>query len=268
METGPTKVVIRAPYLPQAPATAVDFGSLAHQSSPYLLPSRLRVCSDGRLSLSAEDAGEWLSDLKLPLMDRRESAEPTKEVDRLRGAVGYLALVLREARARFLAAERETYSRFEPRWSLYLGIPSAGYDDATIGARFIRVARAAWSLSQADASLTSTAVVQVLSKDGEATATSAKEIEVIPEVIAQAVGYARSTLRDPGLHLLIDVGAGTLDVCSFILHEAEGRDHYSLLTTSVDQLGVLELHQQRLTALRCPGAPRKTSRTRAIHCCL
>jgi hypothetical protein len=65
------------------------------------------------------------------------------------------------------------------------------------------------------------------------------------------VGYARSTLRDPGLHLLVDVGASTFDVCGFVLHERKGQDRYELLTATVDRLGVRELHLRRLSVLGC-----------------
>lgn len=94
-------------------------------------------------------------------------------------------------------------------------------------------------------------VAALLQRQGEVTPHPA--IEVVPEVAAQAVGYARSTLRDPGLHLLVDVGATTLDICGFILHQAEGRDRYELLTTTVERLGALELHRERLGALSWKG---------------
>jgi hypothetical protein len=93
--------------------------------------------------------------------------------------------------------------------------------------------------------------MEALRRDREATFNPGIAIEVVPEVAAQAVGYARSTLRDPGLHLLVDVGASTFDVCGFVLHEREGQDRYELLTATVDRLGVLELHRERLRALRC-----------------
>lgn len=251
--TAATKVVIRSPYLPGQRAAAVNFGELGHPAWPYLLPSHLRIGSDGHLSIRGDKGGEWLTDLKLPLLDRSASSDDTSDTDdRVRAPVAYLALTLREARARFLTAERETYGRFDPRWALNLGIPSAGYDDNAIRRRFLRAARAAWVLSCESESLTWDSIAEALYQERQPTFDPRTAITVVPEVAAQAVGYARSTLRDPGLHLLIDVGAGTLDVCGFVLHERQGQDRYALLTTTVDRLGVLELHRQRLAALRCP----------------
>lgn len=191
-----------------------------------------------------------MTDLKVDLLERARSREGTADEDNAIGrAAAYLALTLREARARFLAAERETYGRFAvQRWALNLGIPSAGYDDELIRKRFLRVARAAWWLSEVSEPLTWDSVTKAL---GWEPFNPGITIKIVPEVAAQVVGYARSTFRDPGLHLLVDVGASTFDVCGFVLHEREGQDHYELLTASVDPLGVRELHRRRLAELRC-----------------
>jgi hypothetical protein len=63
---------------------------------------------------------------------------------------------------------------------------------------------------------------------------------------AEVVGYARSHLRDEGLHVLVDIGASTLDVCGFILHAAGGDDCYELLTADVQQLGTMALYRRRV----------------------
>jgi hypothetical protein len=256
--TAATKVVIRSPYLPGQRAAAVSFGELGHTSSAYLLPSRVRVCPDGRLSLRGDIAGDWAHDLKVPLLQPVSSAleETSNRPDATWQAVGYLALTLREARARILIADRDIYARFEPRWALNLGIPSAGYDDEAIRRRFLRVARAAWRLSWLDGRVTRDGITELLRHADDEAFDAGIAIEVVPEVAAQAVGYARSTLRDPGLHLLIDVGATTFDVCGFVLHDREGQDRYELLTASVDWLGALMLHRRRLDALKCPNRDR------------
>ena len=250
--TAATKVVIRKPYLPGQPAAAVSFGKLGHSSSPYLLPSRLRIGSDGCVSIGEDVTGEWMADLKLPLLERATLSDDRSDPeDAMCRAVAYLAVTLREARARFMAAESDTYGRFDIRWALNLGIPSAGYDDQVVRRRFLRAARAAWKASCGAESVEWDSIGEVLKQERQPEFDPGIAIEVVPEVAAQAVGYARSTFRDPGLHLLIDVGAGTLDVCGFVLHEWEGQDRYRLLTATVDRLGVLELHRRRLAVLTC-----------------
>ena len=72
---------------------------------------------------------------------------------------------------------------------------------------------------------------------------------MFPEVAAEVAGYARSEHRREGLHLMVDVGAGTMDVCGFLLNRAEGTDRYPLLSSSVKLLGSLQLDRARLNAV-------------------
>ena len=47
------------------------------------------------------------------------------------------------------------------------------------------------------------------------------DFDVLPEVAAATAGYALSTLRQEGVHLMVDVGASTVDVCGFLLYGQE-----------------------------------------------
>lgn len=250
--TAATKVVVRSPYLPGQRARAISFERLGHQSSPYLLPTRFRLGHDGTIRLGGNLPGVWQTNLKVALLDPEKSQNGAKEnSDPLSRASAYLALVMREARERYLRAEQEIYRRFDIRWAVNVGIPSSGYDDQTIRADFLLVARLAWQLSWQEGAINLGQVSDLIRRRHEGNKDADLPVAVIPEVVAQAVGYARSPLRDTGLHLLMDVGASTLDVCGFVLRPAEGQDCYDLLTATVDRLGVLELHQQRLGALKC-----------------
>ena len=71
-----------------------------------------------------------------------------------------------------------------------------------------------------------------------------------PEVIMEVVGYARSPLRNNGLHLLVDIGASTLDAATFIIHSRAGEDLYPLLETRVKRLGTMTLHSIRIQDLK------------------
>jgi hypothetical protein len=250
--TAATKVVVRSPWLPGHRARAVSFEELGHPTSPYLLPSRLRFADDGRICLNSNVPGVSMTNLKIALLDHAESnARAVRNAEPLGTAAAYLALVLREARQRFLRAEQEIYRRFEIRWAVNMGIPSRGYDDKSVCEEFLRAARVAWQLSWKSGPITSNHVADVLRQEKDGAGNADIPISVVPEVVAQAVGYARSPLRDAGLHLLMDVGASTLDVCGFVLRAAEGQDCYDLLTATVHRLGVLELHRQRLAAVLC-----------------
>ena len=44
------------------------------------------------------------------------------------------------------------------------------------------------------------------------------EISLFPEFLAQIAGYVRSPGRQADLHMLVDVGAGTMDATTFNVH--------------------------------------------------
>ena len=85
------------------------------------------------------------------------------------------------------------------------------------------------------------------------------DFELVPEVIAEVTGYARSEFRNEGLHFLVDVGASTLDVCAFTLRDNEGDVHFVIYTAEVALLGAQRLHQARID-----GAQKATSESAAL----
>jgi len=242
--TSCARVAIQSPFKLDGRVVFVDFGPLGHGSSRYFLPSRIFVDSQGRLTLdSPQGELEVHSHLKVDLLDRFDG--PATEDRALARATAYVAAALRLTRRYFLETQADSYGADEIRWSLNIGIPSAGYDDETIRPRFQRLARAAWELSLRAETPAMENVLEALG-DG-ATASEARiDVDVVPEVAAQVVGYARSRERQDGLHTLMDVGASTLDLCSFVLHAHEADDNYELLTAAVEPLGLVELHGRRM----------------------
>lgn len=237
--TASTRIVIRTPFRGGGRAMAVSFGDLAHRSSPFLLPTKLYESASGALSLSAKRGATCHSDVKVAVMG--ESADPVA----VARAAAYLALAIRIARDAFTASDRSLTTHHDLRWQVNIGVPSAGYDDRAVRDRFRSVASAGWLFSEHEPAYVSSRLDALLGSNLD----PGIQVEAIPEVAAQAVGYARSPYRDPGLHVLVDVGATTLDVCGFMLNETGGEDNYSLLTASVSPLGVVELHRTRAAQL-------------------
>ena len=91
--------------------------------------------------------------------------------------------------------------------------------------------------------------------DAERGRDSLEQVAVVPEIAAAVVGYARSKHRREGLHVMVDVGASTIDICGFVLHPAGGEDgdQYHLLTALVKRLGLHELHLRRTRAVEAAG---------------
>jgi hypothetical protein len=260
--TSASKVVIKAVGLPGDPAYAVNFGQFAHPSMPYLLPTRLWITPSGECSLAARDGAREIYDIKLELFSKdRElisNRGPTRQgISPEAAAVAYLALLLRYARKWFLEQKRDIVGHLgKLNWGVNLGVPSPCIEDNEENRCFQRIGKAAWMLSVLEEQITLEKVQNELwhiteepeywERDDDGIAC---DFAIIPEIAAGAIGYAQSDLRREGLHLMVDVGASTVDVCSFILHEREGSDRYALLTADVKQLGTIRLHQNRIRAI-------------------
>jgi len=260
--TAASKVVIQVPGLPGSPAYAVNFGEVGHLSMPYLLPTRLWVARDGRCSLVKQAGAREVNDIKLELFSKDQelirNCGPTRQgISPEAAAVAYLALLLRYARRWFLEGKRDVVGHLgKLNWGFNLGVPSPCIEDNEANRRFRRVGKTAWVLSVREEQITLgkaqdalrylTEAPEYWERDDDGIAC---DFAIIPEIAAGAIGYAFSDLRREGLHLMVDVGASTVDVCSFVLHEREGSDRYALLTADVQQLGTIRLHQDRIRAI-------------------
>ena len=248
--TSCTKVIVRSPYMARSRAVAIPWRHDG-RDTVYLLPTALYRNGRGELELAATDdaTGDHFTDLKTALMDRPDD-------ERARAlAAAYLGVTLRTTRRWLLNNQADIYGQYFLRWALNLGIPSAGYDDEQVRATFGLVARAAWELSLESRALTlETAVRACRDAKGDGNPDADTPIEVVPEIVAEVVGYARSKRRRNGLHIVVDVGASTLDICGFNLHAPDGEDCYELLTALVERLGLNELHRKRVAAIRQAGA--------------
>ena len=52
------------------------------------------------------------------------------------------------------------------------------------------------------------------------------------------------------MYLLIDIGAGTVDIATFILYTESDNDLFTLLTTEVKRYGAFMLHKHRLNKIK------------------
>ena len=245
--TSSTKVVIRSPFMARSRAIGIPW-RCGNGKPTYLLPTVLYENGRGEFDLNpSEDVQRTLRDLKINLMDKPKHRDAKAQV------IAYLGLTLRTARQWLLETQKDVYGAYRIRWALNMGIPSAGYNDEIMRDAFGSVARAAWKLSlQPDLPTLDTAMDALRTADCESN--SSVEIEVVPEIAAEVVGYARSRLRSEGLHIMVDVGASTIDICGFVLHSRDGDDRYALLTALVERLGMHQLHLRRLDAIKTTDA--------------
>lgn len=251
--TSSTKVVIRTPFLGGGRAVAVPVATPGDSPVSYLAPTAIVRRNDGTadIPLRQQVLGGW-SSLKVAVMESPHNVESRARM------AAYLAVIGRRAMRWFLESQRQVVGPYELRWRWNLGLPSNGCEtESPVDAAFRDALVAARHLAEDDEPIRlEDAHKLIVEGSGQETA-----VDVVPEVVAEVVGYAHSHHREPGLHVLVDVGASTLDVCAFVLHESRGEDNYAILTALVERRGLHELHRARLEVLeRLPRSQLRADR--------
>lgn len=254
--TSTTKVVVRAPFLPGTPRFLVRREHRTSDDGDWLWPSSFSEDENGVCDLDGEDSGRRRRGIKLALMDAAAEGGDTERGAEARKVVAaYFGLMFRAVRTQILetrANDLRTFATID--WSLNVGIPSGTLEMSSrdepprkaLKAAFESAANAGWRLSLRDAPIRLEDAEEALRSEEQADI----DIDLLPEVIAGAYGYARSEERRDGLHLMMDVGAGTVDACLFRLQMKEEVDYWPLLEARVERLGTAELHERRVTALK------------------
>jgi hypothetical protein len=253
--TSCTKVVFQAPYMRRS--WAVSFHPELESVSVYLQQTVVYVTSDNHVVLDKRNDSHKCGDLKMLLLTD-ENRELFKHEDgssvRLKElSACYIALVLKKAHQWFQETHGHLFVGQNIVWQLNVGMPAKNYDDEDLHKRFLHLAQVGWYLSRLSIPITVSAASEAwkmahLSKF-EPGDIDKDNINVVPEVAAEVAGYARSSLRGEGLHLLVDIGAGTLDISTFLLNDIDGDDRYDFMAADVSSLGCFVLHKSRVEEL-------------------
>jgi hypothetical protein len=229
----------------------------------YLQPGLFTQDADGRHRLlDAPDDGRSLQNLKLVLMQRPENPNQLA----MANAAVFLGLVLQQARAQFMADHRGIFRNSRLDWHLNIGLPAEGFNNLRLRDAFRKVAEIAWMLSVLDGTVAECMfdiakwAVRAPDPLDDRRLAAVEErfihhdnIGVLPEVQAETICYATSSRRSNGLHLLVDVGAGTLDVNVFALVANPDEDRYVSHCARVFHLGSAYLAKHRMTQLEARG---------------
>ena len=234
--TSSTKMVMRFPYEPGEPSIAIPAPTaLRSGDHPYLWQTVVWK-RDGRYFPWPEAGSDILYRLKQGLLQPTNDARKTADAN----AVAYLAFAIRYAKGWVLRQRRNLFVGRKPIWHVNVGMPAGSLDDSVLRPRFQSVVATAFGLD--DGSITESQVRRGLEEASvEACSTdefAARGLAVIPEAAAAMTGFAKSLSSAPGLYLLVDVGALTLDVSMFRLNQGEEGDRYSFMAANVRPLGV------------------------------
>ena len=170
-------------------------------------------------------------------------------VTRTHAGTAHLAFVVRYVQGWLRANRSDHFRGRRPVWFVNVGIPTASYDDLRIFKSYRRIAAAALQLAKIDAPVTLEAVKLFLDDPHVVEAADSDDaaetlgVAVFPEAAAEMTGFAKSSRNAPGLYLLVDVGAMTLDVCMFRLNrQVSQADRYAFMAADVRPLGVDAFH--------------------------
>ena len=236
-----TKIVIGE----QRVKRAVPFNDYVSDGNPYLLPSTLSINkSDGACKLGFPGIDEYsIEDLKIKLIERNFSEEVKTR------CAAFLSLVLRHARDWV----EEMYHSREIVWYVNTGVPTASYEDEELTVVYKEIVRAAWMASFLPEEAASLARIGGCFDSANGQSLPDDRINIFPEFAVQLMGYIESPQRLSGLHILVDIGAGTLDLAIFNVHTSDGEDKFPIFTKIVKHLGTQFFIQNRLKNHAQPG---------------
>ena len=252
--TSSTKVIVRLPFEPGETTIAIPAPAPCRSGDdPFLWQTVLWVQGGGAFLPWPEPGADILSALKQGLIQGRgETTIPTSgalEITRTDAGVAYLAFVIRYVKGWLRVNRPDHFRGRRPVWFVNVGMPTASYDEPQISKPYRRIAAAALQLAKVDSPVTLEAVKLFLDDPHVVEASDSDEaaealgVAVFPEAAAEMTGFAKSARNAPGLYLLVDVGAMTLDACMFRLNQhASQASRYAFMAAQVRPLGVDSFH--------------------------
>lgn len=222
---------------------AIPWVNPVTDTSDYLLPGVLYINNSGECALSPYSTnGEAISDLKLRLLSGDRSVASLSYI------TAYIALVLRHTITFIMSEHKTVYGNFTIDWMVNVGLPTDDYHNVELVSLYQKIISNARQISAMPSSVHLHACRNLVENEPvENTENNDLDrITAVPEFVAQITGYVKSPLRNPDLHLLVDVGAGTVDVTLFNVHEHDGEDAFPIFGKSVELLGTRYLVKNRL----------------------
>lgn len=237
---------------------AVPFGEFSHPDNPYLLPSILNIENNNLCRLSsAEKADHTTDNLKLRLLDKNCSDEDCLPV------VAFLALVFRASQDWLLGRYQKRYARNELSWTINASLPADTLKHSPLAERYPQLLHHAWTLSVLPGPITLTRVRQFMRLDETAfdkfpalyrsKLIAKNSVNVFSACNVQICAYVHSKKCSDDLHMLIDVGAMSISIATFMVEHNEhdaNKNRCTLYACAVEATGVDHFLKRRYANLQ------------------
>lgn len=222
----------------------VDWDGIVCTTARYLLPTEYSALPTGRCWLGQHpeaSPGDLISGLK------QEFIAGSIDDATIRRAAVFLALVLQYVRAWVYKHHGQKLGKRPIRWHLNIGVPCDGFEDEQRRRAYQQLMRLSWSLSLSEAANINYAAAKLVAANADSPLPmDLTEADAVPEFVAQLAGYAQSAHRRNGLHALVDIGGGTVDMVTFNVHHVDGDDVFPFFVPTVEPLGTFGLIANRL----------------------
>ena len=212
----------------------------------HLLPTHVYF-NQGDYSLDPAPGAELRRNLKMRLMEslaRGGSVDGEAMCD----ITAYAALVLRRVLHVTEAELQQRQPNREVVWHVNVGLPSRGGSADIFGPTYRRIIQAAAAVAVGTQSIDRLALECHLNQVVVESWLSADRLNAFPEAGAQLASLVLSPHRPSGCLLVVDVGAGTLDVSALRIGGDKTTARCTIHCCNVAPLGVHYLHLARLGA--------------------
>ena len=226
-----TKSIVRFRALDAYP---INWQNAISTDEPYLLPSLFSEKPDGTCVLGCLDDAIVHENIKMGILESN-----SKEASIV--SVTFLALVLRYIRHELLINNVSIFKNYDIEWDLNIGLPTNHWDNASLKSTYQHIARCAWALSELGSDISIQKARDIFTSINlSSCALNNHNIGIFPEFIAQISSYVKSPQRrqESYLHLLVDIGAGTVDIVTFNVHAINEEDIFPIFEADVCKLGV------------------------------
>jgi len=232
--TSSIKIVVRWPFVTGKPAFATSVPvEMRSGSLPHLWQTVVWLDADDRLTIYPKPKAKPLDGFKANLIKGDGNGRYPSGVTFEEAAIACLALHIAHAAGEASAPGAE--HKLDGFSGIHLAVPVATADDAKLMEQFEAIACRAVMLAGSANKLSLAMIRKVLAT--EIPADVIDNVRVYPELAAVVAGYSGTKERHMGPNVVIDCGAATLDIATFILRPGTGQAAFSIFEAEVAILG-------------------------------